>query len=74
MGFSSLESHTNFVAINMGKDSNYAKNILTELIKNKIFVRMPGVTPLNSFIRVSAGQEEDLRYLEKAMAEIMRKN
>ena len=50
----------------MGKDANYAKKILTELIKNKIFVRMPGVAPLNSFIRVSAGQEEDLENLEKA--------
>ena len=71
MGFSSLESRTNFVAVNMGKDANYAKKILAELIKNKIFVRMPGVAPLNSFIRVSAGKEKDLRNLEKVMDEIM---
>ena len=74
LGFSSLDSYTNFVAINMGKDASYAKKILTELIKNKIFVRMPGVAPLNSFIRVSAGQEKDLRNLEKVLAEIMRRN
>ena len=71
-GFSSLESKTNFVAIDSGKDNNYAKKLLEALIKNKIFVRMPGVAPLNSFIRVSAGREKELRELEAAMIRVMK--
>ncbi len=74
MGFSSIDSRTNFVAVNIGNDPNKAKKFLSELIENKIFVRMPAVAPLNSFIRVSAGQEGDLRNLEKAVEKIIRKS
>ena len=68
-GFAALPSATNFVAIDCGKDGAYAKSILDGLIARGIFVRMPGVAPLNRCIRVSAGTAEDLDGFEAALKE-----
>ena len=43
---------------------------MTGLIQEKIFVRMPSVSPLNSFIRITAGTNDDLIVLEEAMNKI----
>jgi len=37
------------------------------LLARGIFVRMPGVAPLNRCIRVSAGREDDLDLFEQAL-------
>lgn len=60
-GFTPLPSATNFVAIDCGKDGAYAKGVLEKLIAQDVFVRMPGIAPLNRCIRVSAGTEMDLQ-------------
>ena len=62
-----LPSATNFVTIDFGRDGIFAKRVLTELIARDIFVRMPGVPPLDRCIRVSAGAKADL----DALAEIL---
>jgi histidinol-phosphate aminotransferase len=62
-----LPSAANFVAIDCGRDGNYARAVLKELIARDIFVRMPGVTPLDRCIRVSAGTDADLA----AFAEVL---
>ena len=59
-GFTPLPSATNFVAIDCGKDGAYAKSVLEKLIAADVFVRMPGIAPLNRCIRVSAGTDSDL--------------
>ena len=59
-GLTPLPTATNFVAIDCGGDGAYAKRILDGLITRGVFVRMPGVAPLNRCIRVSAGTESDL--------------
>lgn len=59
-GLVPLASATNFVAIDCGRDGAYAKRVLDGLIAQGVFVRMPGVAPLNRCIRVSAGTEADL--------------
>jgi histidinol-phosphate aminotransferase len=59
-GLMPLASATNFVTIDCGRDGAYAKRVLDGLIARGVFVRMPGVAPLNRCIRVSAGTEADL--------------
>ena len=68
-----LESRTNFVPINSGSDSKFAEKLMRSLIQEKIFVRMPSVSPLNSFIRITAGTDDNLIVLEEAMNKIINK-
>ncbi|CAN5523918.1 pyridoxal phosphate-dependent aminotransferase [soil metagenome] len=66
-GLTPLASAANFVAIDCGRDGAYAKTVLDGLIARGVFVRMPGVAPLNRCIRVSAGTDADLDLLEEAL-------
>ena len=66
-GLVPLASATNFVTIDCGRDGVYAKRVLDSLIALGVFVRMPGVAPLNRCIRVSAGTEADLAVFEEAL-------
>ena len=50
-----------------GRDGAYARRILEGLATHGIFVRMPGVAPLNRCIRISVGTDEDLAALEEAL-------
>jgi histidinol-phosphate aminotransferase len=65
-GLAPLPSATNFVTIDCGRDGAYAKRVLDGLIARGIFVRMPGVAPLNRCIRVSAGTDADLAAFAEA--------
>lgn len=62
-----LPSATNFVAIDCGQDGAFAKAVMDSLLQQGVFVRMPGVAPLNRCIRVSAGREDDLDVFEQAL-------
>jgi len=62
-----IASSTNFVAIDCGKDGDYAEKVLTELISLGIFVRMPFVPPQDRCIRISVGKERDLDKFETAL-------
>lgn len=66
-GLEPLPSATNFVAIDCGGDGPFAKRVLDELIARDVFVRMPGVAPLDRCIRVSAGRETDLATFAEAL-------
>ncbi len=66
-GLFALPSASNFVAIDCGKDGDYARAVLGELIARDIFVRMPGVAPQDRCIRVSAGLPADLDAFEEAL-------
>ena len=72
-GFTSLPSRTNFVPINSGGDGKFAAKLMRSLIQEKIFVRMPSVSPLDSFIRITAGTNDDLTVLDDAMKKIIKK-
>ena len=67
----SIQSSTNFVAIDCGKDGSFAKKVLHELISLGIFVRMPFVTPQDRCIRISVGKDADLDKFEKALPEAL---
>ncbi len=60
-GLTPLPSATNFVTIDCGRDGDHARRVLDALVTAGVFVRMPGVAPLNRCIRVTAGTAEDLR-------------
>ncbi len=70
-GLNTLPSATNFVAVDCGRDGDYARRVLRELIARGIFVRMPGVAPLDRCIRISAGLEPDLDLLEEMLPDAL---
>ena len=61
-GLSTLPSATNFVAIDVGS-GNRARAMLAALLERDVFVRMPGVEPLDRCIRVTVGTTEDREQL-----------
>lgn len=66
-GLSTLASATNFVAIDCGADSTFAKAVLDGLITRGIFVRMPFAAPQNRCIRVSCGTPDMLNAFANAL-------
>lgn len=66
-GLKPLLSATNFVTIDCGRDGIHAKAIVEGLLQHGIFIRMPGVAPLNRCIRVSCGTDKDLALLSTAL-------
>jgi histidinol-phosphate aminotransferase len=70
-GLSTLPSATNFVAVDCGRDGAFARRVLEGLVARGVFVRMPGVAPLDRCIRVTAGRAEDLAHLARALPEAL---
>ncbi|MDA7426516.1 pyridoxal phosphate-dependent aminotransferase [Thalassococcus lentus] len=66
-GLTALPSATNFVALDCGKDGDYARAVLAALVESGIFVRMPFVAPQDRCIRVSAGKPEDIAAFAEAL-------
>ena len=70
-GFRALPSATNFVAIDVGGVER-ARTILTRLFaEHGVFIRMPGVAPLNRCIRVTVGRPEDLPHFAEAFSRVV---
>jgi len=59
-GLRALPSATNFVTIDCGRDGDYARRVLAGLVGAGIFVRMPGVAPMDRCIRVSVGPDAEI--------------
>jgi histidinol-phosphate aminotransferase len=70
-GLEALPSATNFVAIDCGRDGAYARAVLQNLIARDVFVRMPGVAPLDRCIRVGCGPAAELDIFEAAFADAL---
>ena len=68
-GLQPLASATNFVTIDCGRDGTHARNLLEALGQRGVFIRMPGVAPLDRCIRVSLGDGPTLDYFGKKLAE-----
>jgi histidinol-phosphate aminotransferase len=71
-GLAPLPSATNFVAIDAGRDGTYAKAIVDGLMQHGVFIRMPGVAPLNRCIRVSVGPAADMDLFESALPQVLK--
>jgi len=50
-----LPSATNFVTIDCGRDGDFARAVLGEMLERDIFIRMPGPAPLDRCIRIGTG-------------------
>ncbi|MFC3179597.1 pyridoxal phosphate-dependent aminotransferase [Cypionkella sinensis] len=71
-GLIPLASATNFITMDCSRDGDYARRVLAELLARGIFVRMPGVAPLDRCIRVSLGDETALAAFEAALPEALK--
>ncbi len=54
-------------ALVTGANSGIGAAIVDALVAAGVFVRMPGVAPLNRCIRISVGNDENLAALEEAL-------
>jgi len=54
LGLSSIESNTNFVCIDLGT-AERATRVMNELLRRGVWIRKPGLPPLDRFVRVSCG-------------------
>ncbi len=68
-GLEPLPSATNFVALDCGRDGTFATALLQALADRRVFVRMPGVAPLNRCIRISCAPDEALDVFERELPE-----
>ena len=66
-GLVAIASATNFVAIDCGRDGNFARAVLTALGDLGVFVRMPFVAPQDRCIRISCGTPKDMTLVAKAL-------
>ena len=71
LGLQALPSATNFVAIDLGS-SERATAMLQGLAAKGVFIRMPGVAPLNRCIRVSIGRPDERAIFAEAFEEVLR--
>ncbi|MFN3281851.1 MAG: pyridoxal phosphate-dependent aminotransferase [Tabrizicola sp.] len=71
-GLRPLPSATNFVTIDCGRDGNHARRVLEALASRGVFIRMPGVAPLDRCIRISLGDDRALDILEEALPAALR--
>ncbi len=71
LGLKTLPSATNFVAIDVGS-ADRAKAAMNRLLSEEdIFVRMPGVAPLNRCIRVTVGTPADRKAFGAALERVL---
>jgi histidinol-phosphate aminotransferase len=61
------------VAIDCGRDGVYARAIVDGLMEEGVFIRMPGVAPLNRCIRVSVGPTSELDLFEAALPVVLKR-
>jgi histidinol-phosphate aminotransferase len=71
-GFTALPSATNFVTVDCDRDGDYARRLLAALIERDVFVRMPGVAPLDRCIRIGCGPDDDMDVLAEVLPQAVR--
>ena len=73
-GMSCLPSATNFVAIDTGRDADYARMIVKTCDDQNVFIRMPFAAPQNRCLRVSAGPPEEIELFGAALTQALAEN
>ena len=71
-GLTPLPSAANFVTIDCGRDGVFAKRVLDEVLARDVFIRKPGVAPLDRCIRVSCGRDQDLAVFGEVLGEALK--
>jgi histidinol-phosphate aminotransferase len=62
-----LPSATNFVTVDCGRVGNFARSLLHEMGNRGVFLRMPGVAPLDRCLRIGLGPAPDLDILAETL-------
>jgi histidinol-phosphate aminotransferase len=70
LGLGYIESHTNFVCIDLGT-AERATRVMNELLLRGVWIRKPGAPPIDRYIRVSTGTEPERRAFEKALRAVL---
>lgn len=70
-GAKPLPSATNFVTMDLGRDGDFARATLRALTGIGVFVRMPGVAPLDRCLRVSVGDDAALAVFAEALPQAL---
>lgn len=70
-GLTALPSATNFVTVDCGGGGDHARAVLAQLVQRGVFVRMPGVAPLDRCIRISVGRPVDLDILAEVLPQAL---
>ncbi len=71
-GLEPLPSATNFVTIDLGRDGDFARRVLGQAQTRGLFIRMPGVAPLDRCIRISIGPKTALDVVEEVLPQALR--
>jgi histidinol-phosphate aminotransferase len=70
LGLRTLPSHTNFVCIEVGTRAQ-AEAMVAGLLERGVFVRKPGLPPIDGFIRVTVGTPEERAIFAEAFAMVL---
>jgi histidinol-phosphate aminotransferase len=70
-GLVPLPSAANFVTMDCGRDGAFARALLAEMLARDVFIRMPGVAPLDRCIRVTVGADADLAIFAETLPEAL---
>lgn len=70
LGLVAIPSATNFVALDVG-DGESARALLAALLDRDVFVRMPGVAPLDRCIRVTVGRAAERAAFAEALRQAL---
>ncbi len=70
-GLRALPSATKFGTVDCGRDGDFARAVLQGCIARGLFIRMPGVAPLDRCIRISAGTDADLDILAEVLPQAL---
>jgi len=71
LGLDTIPSSTNFVCIDLG-DAARATTVMNQLLTGHgVWIRKPGLAPLDRFVRVSAGTEPMRAAFEQAFREVV---
>lgn len=71
-GLKPLPSATNFVTMDCGRDGDFARRVVEALLAQGVFIRMPGVAPLDRCIRVSCGPQAEMDFFATALPEALK--
>lgn len=71
-GLGAVPSQANFVAIDCGRDGDYAMRVLKALEKRGVFVRKPMAPGLDRHIRISVGPDPDMDIVAEELPRALR--
>lgn len=70
-GMQPLPSATNFVTVDTGRDGAFSRNLVAWLEEEGVFIRMPGVPPLDRCIRISCAPSDELDILAEILPRVL---